>query len=246
MSSEIRGHIAQSRPDCWSDNFDWLPDSGWLLSTFAGRMKEYYGAYKAFHGCRPIRVRSYYEKGFLGQDNSYILERFREIYADQEKEDIELAIAQLHERGIAESGKTWFLANDKTLINECGHYIIQGSEYLMSLAVILGSSRTGEHLWMRLRDIGVPTVFEVNIPAAMVPPEQLLHTAKLVLSEWGQLVAKRPLGGGDEPCYVIRGNIPSEYIYGHSHPSRLRDPHKGHSIYVNKFSTDDDCACGRG
>lgn len=241
LSPDLRSHLAAVRPHCWSDNFDWLPDHGMLLPAFAGRMADYYSAYKGFHGCRPDSLASYYAKGITGQAGDLIVARFREIYADIQADRLDRAIREFESRGNQERGKTWFLADDQSLLRTCGHYMIQGSEFLMALAANLGHGPGGEDLRMRLRASGVPTIIEVDLPSALVPPIDRLHVAKLVLSEWGQIVARRKLGGGDEPCYVIREPIPPECIHGHTHPRQIRDPHRWGTVYVNDRVRCDHC-----
>ncbi len=45
----------------------------------------------------------------------------------------------------------WLVGSDKYLLMECGHYLIQGSEYLMALAAHLGRSPSGEDYRSQLR-----------------------------------------------------------------------------------------------
>lgn len=49
----------------------------------------------------------------------------------------------------------------------------------------------------------------------------------MVLSAWGQSVARRPLRVGVGPCYVVRLANPLDCIKSHYHPQHIRDPHQG-------------------
>ncbi len=122
----------------------------------------------------------------------------------------------------------WLVGNDKYLLEECGHYLIQGSEYLMALAAHLGRSPSGEDYHFRLRNYGIPTILEVDIPVALVPAAQHVEVAKMILSEWAQLTARRYLHFGDmPPCYVMHQDVPADCVRGHYHPERIVDAIKG-------------------
>lgn len=51
------------RKVCWSDDLSWLPDQS-ILTDLMLRIPRYYSHSKAFHGCRPASVRSYYEHAY--------------------------------------------------------------------------------------------------------------------------------------------------------------------------------------
>lgn len=59
--------LEQRRPQCWSDVMDWLPNHDDLVPEFCDRMSSFYTHFKAFHGCRPESLSSYYEHGLRGQ-----------------------------------------------------------------------------------------------------------------------------------------------------------------------------------
>lgn len=245
LTAELRQHLSQRRPECWSDNVSWLPDSGYIVSEFVDALTSYYTHFKGFHGCRPLKLASYYERGLLGQNSDLLCDAFREIFSDVPKADVEDVIRRFADRSNMERGAMWLLGSDKYLVGECGHYLIQGSEYLMALAAHLGHSPSGEDYRFRLRNYGIPTILEVDIPIRLVPAGQLEEVAKMVLSEWGQLAARRPLPFGDQPpCFVLRQDIPPECVRGHYHPERIIDPHQGHRPYINELLSCD--VCGRG
>lgn len=242
LTAELRQRLAQERPECWSDDLSWLPDSEYILPEFVGSLTGYYTHFKGFHGCRPSSVSSYYEHGLLGQNSDLLCDMFREIFSDVPQEDVESIITQFAARSNSERGATWLVGSDKFLIEQCGHYLIQGSEYLMALAAHLGRSPSGEDYRFRLRQYGVPTILEVDVPVKLVPGVQQVEVAKTILSEWGQLATRRLLPFGDTPpCYVVRQDIPPECVRDHYHPARIIDPHKGHRPYANPFLTCDMC-----
>ncbi|AXW61561.1 hypothetical protein CJO94_05920 [Ralstonia solanacearum] len=243
LTAELRQHLLQERPKCWSDDFSWLPDAEYVVPEFVSALTSYYTHFKGFHGCRPVRLGSYYERGLLGQDSDFLCNMFREIFSDAPKEDVESVIQQFAGRSDRERGAMWLVGNDRYLLKECGHYLIQGSEYLMALAAHLGHSPSGEDYRFRLRSYGIPTILEVDVPVALIPAAQHVEVAKMILSEWGQLAARRSLQFGDvPPCYVLRQDVPADCVQGHYHPERIVDPHQGHRVYVNRLLTCDVCS----
>jgi hypothetical protein len=145
-----------------------------IVDDFRELFLGFYSHMKGFHGCRPISVRSYYERGMLGQDDSGVLEAFRRIFSDVDARYLDAAIAEMGARGDNERGRIYFLCDDVELVKFCGHYLIQGSEYLIALAACLGAQRfSDEDFRMRLRTSGIPTIFEADIPLSYVPPAQI-------------------------------------------------------------------------
>lgn len=233
--------LERRRPECWSDVMDWLPDHEDLVPEFCDRMSSFYTHFKGFHGCRPESLSSYYEHGLQGQNASMIIEKFRRLFADLPAANIEQAIEKMKHREASERGKVWLTGDDREMVEEFGHYIINGSEYLLALAARLSDPYSGEDYRHRLRKMGIPTILEVDIPIDLIPEPQKLEVGKMILSEWGQLRTKRPLGTTSSPCYVVRSDIPAEFIKAHYHPARIRDFHHPIPTYINRTIRCDHC-----
>ncbi|WP_183140923.1 MULTISPECIES: hypothetical protein [Pseudomonas syringae group] len=235
LTPELTAELKLQRPKCWSDVMDWLPDHDDVVPEFCEQMSSFYTHFKAFHGCRPESLSSYYVDGLQGQNAEAIIQRFRSLFSDVPLVDLEQAIEEMQHRESSEKGKVWLSGDDQEMLRGFGHYIINGSEYLLALAAKLGSVRDdGEDYRLRLRTIGIPTVLEVDIPIDLIPPPQQLAVAKMILSEWGQLRTRRPLGISSSPCYVVRSDIPAECIKAHYHPARIKDFHHYVPTYINK------------
>jgi hypothetical protein len=235
LTPKLVAELEQHQPQCWSDVMHWLPGHEDLVPEFCDRMSSYYTHFKAFHGCRPESLSTYYEHGLQGQDASSIIMKFRKLFADVPLADLNEAIEKMQHRESSEKGKTWLSGDDREMVRGFGHYIINGSEYLLALAAKLGTGQYGDEDYrLRLRTIGVPTVLEVDIPIDLIPPAQKTEVAKMILSEWGQLRTKRPLNMSSSLCYVVRSDIAPECIRAHYHPARIPDAHHYIPTYVNK------------
>lgn len=243
LTPKLVATLKRRKPQCWSDVMDWLPGHEELVPEFCNRMCSYYTHFKAFHGCRPESLSTYYERGLQGQNANSIILKFRKLFADVPLTDLEKAIEKMQHRESSEKGKTWLSADDREMVREFGHYIINGSEYLLALAAKLGTGQYGEEDYrLRLRTIGIPTVLEIDIPIDLIPPAQKLEVARMILSEWGQLRTNRPLDMSISPCYVVRSDIPAKCIKAHYHPAAIQDAHHPYiPTYVNKTLACEHC-----
>ena len=216
---------------CWSDDMSWLPGKD-IDKEVEARFVDYYSHVKAFHGCRPLTVRSYYESGILGQNRGKITEQFKSVFSDVDDALLEEAIRDLEDRGHREDGKVYFVCDDQDLIESCGHYLIQGSEYIMAMATSLYRlSGRQEDYRLRLREIGIPTVFEVDIPLEVIPNYQISEVVGAILATWGTLNLFPDDYYKQDMSFVIHDDLPPRCIIGHSHPEKILDPHFGNSWY---------------
>jgi hypothetical protein len=232
LAPDVVDFLRDNPPDgCWSDDMSWLPDES-LVDNFIDAFCNYYESVKAFHGCRPIEMASYYNDGLLGQDGRHVETTFRNLYADVPGDVLQRAIDGLRERGEQEHGKIYFVCTEEELVTQCGHYLIQGSEYLMSLAAALCRHHTtGEDFRMRLRDFGIPTIIEVNIPIELIPDWNLREMAQVMISAWGKQILNLEDDGEPRMYVILNQDLPAKYIVNHSHPREIRDPHVAYSTY---------------
>lgn len=235
LTSDVRKFIEDQRPKCWSDDLNWLPNHEELLPAFSEKLWSYYTHAKAFHGCRPETLATYFEHGLQGQNPERILQQFRALYADLPPAVLERAIKRMSGRGADERGSIWLSTDDKQMIRDHGHYIISDSEYLLSLAAhIVTGDPWGEDYRLRLRNVGIPTILEINIPVALIPSSERLAGARVILSHWGQRRARKLLGSSSSPGYRLRTDLPPECIKAHYHPARIVDRHTTYGRYENR------------
>lgn len=241
LTPRVEAKIARVNPECWCDDFSWLPvEEGELqfFHAFAG----HYQHIRAFHGCRPTDLNSYFEYGLQGQSAETIEAQFLSIFGDVPESKLQHALAEFSDRKESERGRFWVVLAESELVESCGHYLIQGSEYLMALAATLCRVAPGEDYRLRLRSIGTPTIFELHIPTGHFPERQVRALSKLVLAAWGEHVAKRPMGRGGVPCLTVRRTVEPKHLVRHTHPACIRDPLFGHAMYVNERTTCTHCA----
>jgi hypothetical protein len=226
---------------CWADDMSWLPEQN-IVKSFKKLFEKFYTHIKCFHGSRPINVSSYYENGLVGQNRDVIESQFRELFSDVDINLIEKCIEKLNNRGESEKGKIYFACNDNNLIEDSGHYLIQGSEYIMSLATCLvRQNNHNEDFRLRLREIGIPTIFEVDIPLEYIPGYQINELVQSIIAAWGNQHLFPDEYHDHEMGFVIYKDIEPSNIVDHWHPKRIKDPHSGHVWYYSEVTVCEMC-----
>ena len=241
LTSNVKSRLRRRRPKCWSDDFEWLsiPDGA---EEFAQCFEEHYSHIRVFHACRPADIESYVRNGLQGQEAGLLEEYFKRIFSDVPEPHLKDAFAEFSERKKSEAGRLWVVLTQAELIQDCGHYLIQGSEFMMALAATLSRIHPKEDYRLRLRSIGIPTIFEAHVPTTSIPETQIEGLSRLVLSAWGEKATRRSLGTDHHPCLTLRRTIEPACIVNHSHPKAIRDPHFGRTTYINPFTTCPACA----
>jgi len=241
LNDELKNEILASNPEgCWEDDLTWAltEDVG---SIVANRFTSYYSHILAYHACRPDSFLPYAQNGLKAHNLNVLESRFHEIYSDVSPSILDKAI-DLSKQFMDETGKIFFVSDDEELIRTSGHYLIQGSEHLLGLAARLNELiETGNDFRTRLREIGVPTIIEVNIPLKRVPEPQILATAKQLVALWGNSFCFPDEQHNPSSGYVIYGDLPPEYIKHHYHPTKIHDPH-GLVHYYSKTKVCDGCS----
>lgn len=242
LSEAVLDTLGEGRiADFWSDDLSWFPVDEPEVAL-AEAFLNHYSHFRAFHACRPIDIGSYFRLGLLGQDPNVIVSDFRRIYSDIDSGLLARAIREMSDRGVSEEGKIYFLCDHQDLVEECGHYLIQGSEYLMSLAARLCEyCGSAEDYRLRLRRVGIPTVFNVRIPVHYIPRPQLLEIMKVIISEWAYWRLSRANGGGSGLAVILHRPLEPEYISAHFHSAQIPDPHSLHRPFINSSTSCEYC-----
>lgn len=222
-----------------SDDLRWLDDiirlkrgmevdSRTLLSD---RLSKRFRAFRAAHGARPEEVPQYYRDGLLplspgsSHDQArkiFLSGEFPELTEDHLQHAIERVGADLR------AGRVWFAGNEKMLVEDCGHYMLYGSEYLTALAAWIGNHSDYRQV---LKRFGVPTVFVCDVPLSYIAQDWIdsiagkaLEMVFLDLQDSEEFEELRHF----EASFCIHQRLPAHCIVGHHHPSGMRDPFLGH------------------
>ena len=131
-------------------------------------------------------------------------------------------------------GQVYFGLDDRFLIEHCGHYLIYGSEYLQSLCGHL-RARIHYDLGFQLKQVGIPTIFQVKISVSQFENHELNALASDAFPAWAYCIAHNKQEPGLLDFAIMVGHaLQPKYILSHYHPEAIPDPSYGRSPYRYK------------
>ena len=174
-----------------------------------------------FHASRVLNVGIVHRDGLRINDPRSLADEARRIVAEEEdlawmRPTIETTIAGFEHKD-RDTGRLYVVADDRPFLESSGHYLIYGSEWIQ---VLLGWSA---HTALRRR--GMPTIFEIELPLHVVHSSARTEFARDLLREWSrQQVASNTQSPELDFSFILGRDIPPEWVVGHAHPARIRDP----------------------
>jgi hypothetical protein len=231
------------REICWDDT-DWLdvldlclkPSIESVTDDLADALLQ--GVIRTYHGCRTEDAGSYFRDGLLVHRNEALKVRARAIVdAHPELGYMKDTLDQrMAERDIAhDEGRCYVVVSDESLLKFGGHYLIQGSEWIMSLF--------DGYAQRFLRATGAPTLIDLDLPFSRTLDGDRRAFAEDMLMEWTRLARN-----GEEwiapidISFLLFEDVPARCIVGHTHPATVRDPHDLERIYRSPMTTCRHCA----
>lgn len=196
-------------------------------SLMADRLIGHFIAMRACHATRSADLAAYYTKGLRPLDPEAVHAIAREIFLGGEF--TELTDTHLDEAIKAvgsdlREGRVFFEANERLLIEDAGHYLLYGGEYLIAVAAHLPRYRDYRQI---LKRSGEPTMFVCDVPFADIGGHTVLEFAGAAL----EMMFQELLDGEDfEPDwhrgagFCIHHPLAPASIVGHYHPTNMRDP----------------------
>lgn len=176
----------------------------------------------AFHGCRTIDASPYHEYGILLNDPEILTEQLRTIVQEEEglthfRPRLESLIADFGSRD-RDTDRLYLSADERGLIEDAGHYLIYGSEWIQC---VLG---WGAHPVLRER--GTPTIIDVRLPLDTQSSQTRLELARKLLHEWTRARVEDRVGDirDIDFSFILRKPVPASWVSSHHHPPYVRDP----------------------
>lgn len=162
---------------------------------------------RAYHACRPVSIQNYLTNGIIPYTKQEAMaDAIRKLKSKKsEKEIIDEFEKQWNESDV-KNPRVWLELNKEILINESGHYLIYGSEFLNALAMWLGCRE-------QLKNVGIPTIFCCDIP--------LENISETWLDDIERTINDNMID--DISIYVSK--VQPGNIIGYEHPSRINDPY---------------------
>jgi hypothetical protein len=196
-------------------------------TAFLHRLREHYDALRVYHGCRPRDVQSYDLHGFRPSDMANTSVNFDNFLKD---------IPYTHPYDITHvinsySGSIdkfiYFILDREDFIDGSPHYIIYGSELMLSLA-----QNVDERLKFHLRQIGIPTIFHCDLPLSLIEEGELTPIYERIRDAKGNYYQKMYQVFSNYSI-VVPSHVDSKYIVHHDHPTEeIYDVH-AKDVYRN-------------
>lgn len=190
------------------------------------RLRSSFTHFSAYHGCRPLDLRSYQEAGITPLDTAAahesLVRRACGVSASAPTEgQVRSACARANVTN--EEGRVFFEANGRFLVDHCGHYLLYGSEYAVH---ILRSISDGSDYAQLLKLQGQPTLLKCYVPLDWLPEWAQAELASNLIARYfnmkldpGYVDPRRDDAFG----FAIFRTLPPELIVEISHPENIRD-----------------------
>lgn len=178
-----------------------------------------------FHLCRPAGIESYRKHGVvpmcplkLQRD---IIEHFTATHPELSEEDLQAAIAQVPVEH--RMGKVFVGLDRRFLVEQCGHYLVYGSEYVLAVSRhIRGDGKTDYS--QSLKGRGRSAIVIAHIPLALIS-DQSCAELSIVLMEaalWSLQLEKENAPSLDFGIEIP--SLPPDLIYDIVDTAPARDP----------------------
>lgn len=176
---------------------------------------------RAYHGCRPVDVSSYYRRGLRVMHPDEQVKIARDLLSADPCGGpiLDRLDARAKEIGTERvAGRVWLALDHRFLVRYCGHYLIYGSEYLQGLLA------ERQNLLLKR---GRPTIFKVNFPISYLYPSDRDLLARHLLRDWTQIRAgARDASQLQDFGWSVRWTLPPEMIVEHFHPTEIPCPQR--------------------
>lgn len=199
--------------------------------AFTDWLYENYDFLRCFHGCRPIDINLYYRFGFLPSDIKKTADNFDAFVKSinyRHPYDVSHILSSY-------SGSVdkliYFILDDEDFLDSAPHYIIYGSELMLSLA-----QNVDERLKYYLRTVGIPTIFQCDIPLQIIEEHELILIYDRIRQAKGTFEQKKYQVFSNYSI-VVPSKLDGCYITAHSHPTDVIYDFHAQEKYQNKLAT---------
>jgi hypothetical protein len=229
------------------DDLTWLDDivkcmTGDVIVTgdvFANRLSQHYHALRAYHGTRLLDKDSFYKNGIYPLQPEEFEKKAFKLFSEASFPELTVDAVQVAIEKVGRQyreGRVYFEANEEHLVEFCAHYMLYGSEYLCAIAANIPGQRDYRQ---ELKKFGTPTIFECDIPLAIIDRDLLKEFAGGALAVMFSTMIDPSFNHSEKwdgaGLYISQPLLP-EYIVGHRTPAVLKDPLLGGRVTKTESS----------
>lgn len=200
-------------------------------ASFLEWLHRNYDALKVYHGCRPLNVGSYYTHGFRPSDFEAARVDFDKFLKTANYPCPYNIDHVLDSYSKSSSNLIYFILDREDFIDIAPHYIIYGSELMLSLA-----QNVDERLKFLLREIGIPTIFHCVLPLDLIKDKDLSPIYEYACEAKGNL-EQQLYQIFSNYSVIVSSKVDGRYITGHNHPIEEVYDHHAKEIYRNELFT---------
>lgn len=163
---------------------------------------------RVYHACRPTNIDEYLKNGIhdFTRQEAYDIAMSRLKQCGIDEQTIKEVFNEHWDNSIHHFDKICACISKDQLLNEAGHYLVYGSEFINGIAAQLFCQD-------ELKQIGVPTIFVCDVEISKIPLDvlELIEDGKFFNGAWD---------GG----IYLRGNIEADEIVDYIQPKKMFDP----------------------
>lgn len=211
--------------------FIWDEINTWKKVLKNSTIKREFTHIRGYHACRPTDLYSYYKNGLRILNLEVLKPIANNIFCSQFPDLTPQDIAEGFEyvNGETRQGFLYFALDKQELLSFSGHYLIYGSEFLHGVAVYLRGKR-GYNCSAVLKNIGIPTIFECNIPIEYLS-QSTIDDLDSILQKC--IKSNHRASSKIDFSLIVSKSINPDLIVNHSHPKRIPDPINQMMIYIS-------------
>lgn len=173
-------------------------------------------------------MQSYYESGLRPADDYELIRYAKSVFCgdgglDVSEDAVDIAASNMR---YSNSGRLFLALDDRALIEWAGHYLIYGSEFVMSLGMELAGERAGD-VQRILKSAGTPTMFVLNAPTAQMTDSDLSQLAWYISTNQSTTASPEIIDFTIELDCVL----PPACVLSHYHPTEVPDHHDHGILY---------------
>ena len=186
-------------------------------------------SFAVYHGCRPGDPMAYYQDGLKIADLESLNQRAEQIFLTEEFPSLTRARLEeaIDQDSKGDDGKLFAVLDGEYLLEFSPGYLIYGSEHLMRLVNRI-SGRGMPYLDV-LKRFGIPTLFEIHIPAHELPQDRFELLASSLFNVCSDRdVDQRPWLNFS---FEFQNRLPGDWIKNHINPEELVDRLDGCRAY---------------
>lgn len=170
---------------------------------------------RGYHGCSPTNLEDYYQSGIVPINKKFAQEQAIKLLSS---DNISIdKVKKVFNSSWSELGDNhkyvWMALSKEELLNNCGHYLIYGSEFICCMAAELFCQNS-------LRGKGKPTIFHCDIPIEII--------ANGYIDDMNEQIRN---GNGSICGFKITGSLVPKNIVRFEHPKKILDPLNGYEEY---------------